>query len=173
MDRNGNEKDGTGPMYQVLMVCTGNICRSPMAAGLARFLLSNDLRARVAVGSAGCSALHGHLAESHAIEAMSRMGIDISGHRARQITSDMARQADLILTMEAGQRDIVRRMLLWKKNKVRLFSGFCPEIQGSDIKDPYGGPLEAFQECLNTLLPCMGYLMNFLETQVDGSSSQQ
>lgn len=154
-------------MMDILMVCTGNICRSPMAAGLASHLLPEALQGRVQITSAGVSALHGNLAEPNAITAISQMGIDISHHRARQINGDLAKNTDLILTMEGMQRDLVRRMLFWKKSKVRLLTDFCRQPHEPDIKDPYGGPLGAYQVCLDTLLPCIRQFIIWLETEAE------
>jgi protein-tyrosine-phosphatase len=154
-------------MYHVLMVCTGNICRSPMAAGLASHFLPRALQDRVQISSAGVSALHGNPAEPNAVAAMSGMGIDIRGHRARQITSELADKVDLILTMERMQRDMVRRLPFWKKAKVRLLTDFCPQPHEPDIEDPYGGPLQAYWDCLDTLLPCVKAFITWLETEAD------
>ena len=154
-------------MYQVLMVCTGNICRSPMAAGLASHFLPRALQDRVQIASAGVGALHGNPAEPNAIAVMSNIGIDIRGHRARQITGELAGSVDVILTMETMQRDWVRRMLLWKKAKVRLLTEYCPQADEPDIKDPYGGPLSAYQQCLDTLRPCVKTFITWLKTEAD------
>ena len=154
-------------MYQVLMVCTGNICRSPMAAGLASHLLLETLRDRVRITSAGVGALHGNPAEPNAVAAMSGIGIDISSHRARQITGGLASAADLILTMEIMQCEAVRRLLYRKKGKVRLLTDFCPQSRASDIKDPYGGLLPEYQACLDTLVPCVKALITWLNTEAD------
>jgi len=144
------------------MVCTGNICRSPMAAGLLSHYLPADLKAHIEVTSAGTHALHGHHAHEHAVAAMARIGIDISDHRARQITRDIARGTDLILVMEAVQADIVKRLLRWGGNKPRMISEFDSETPVSDIKDPYGDPLEAYQDCIQTLRPCINGLLLWL-----------
>jgi len=85
-------------MFEILMVCTGNICRSPMAAGLLRHMLPTDLENRIQVISAGTHAMHGHQAAPFAVQAMARQGIDISGHRARMIDRTLVRRASLILT---------------------------------------------------------------------------
>ena len=154
-------------MYYVLMVCTGNICRSPMAAGLASYFLPQALQDRVQISSAGVSALHGNPAEPNAKAAMSGLDIDISSHRARQITGELAGRVDLILTMEIMQRAMVRRMLFWKNAKVRLLTDYCPQSHEPDIKDPYGGPLQAYQDCLDTLVPCVKALITWLETEAD------
>jgi protein-tyrosine phosphatase len=154
-------------MYMILMVCTGNICRSPMAAGLASHFLPRALQDSVQVTSAGISALHGNPAEPHAQVAMSRIGIDISSHQARQLTGELAGAADLILTMEIIQRQWVRHVLSRDKGKVRLLTDLCPRSQTPDIKDPYGGPLSAYQACLDKLLPCVKALITWLETGGD------
>ena len=149
-------------MFNVLMVCTGNICRSPMAAGLLRHYLPEDMKDRVQVTSAGTHALHGHQAEAHASEVLAQIGIDISGHRARQITKEMARSSDLILTMEAAQASIAGSLVAWRQDKPRMISEFDPQTPTHDIADPYGGPLEAYQKCLTTLRPCIKGLILWL-----------
>ena len=65
--------------YRILVVCTGNICRSPMAEGMLKKDLPERLAARVMISSAGTHALHGNMAQPHAIEVMQGMGVDISG----------------------------------------------------------------------------------------------
>jgi protein-tyrosine-phosphatase len=148
------------------MVCTGNICRSPMAAGLLRHYLPADLKARIEVTSAGTHALHGHQAHEYAVAAMARIGIDISGHRARQITRDIARDTDLILVMEAAQADIVKKLLGWGASKPRMISEFDSETPVNDINDPYGDPLEAYQDCIQTLRPCINGVLLWLGTNL-------
>jgi len=148
------------------MVCTGNICRSPMAAGLLSHYLPADLKARIEVTSAGTHALHGHQAHENAVAAMARIGIDISGHRARQITRDSARGADLILVMEAVQADIVKKLLGWGGSKPRMISEFDSETPVSDIDDPYGAPLEAYQDCIQTLRPCIKGVLLWLGSTI-------
>jgi len=87
---------------RILVVCVGNICRSPMAEAVLKLRLA-DSHPEVEVDSAGLGALVGHPADSIAQELMQERGIDISGHRARQLTPDMSGQYDLILTMEESQ----------------------------------------------------------------------
>jgi protein-tyrosine phosphatase len=141
--------------YHVLMVCTGNICRSPMAAGLLRHYLPADLKGRIQVSSAGTHALHGHQAHEHAVAEMGRLGIDISDHRARQITRDIARSADLILVMEAVHASLVKRLLSWSKKKPCLISEFDQQAGVGEIADPYGQPPQAYAQCIQTLRPCI------------------
>ncbi len=140
-------------MFSILTVCTGNICRSPIAAGLLYHYLPESLKEQVEVSSAGTHALHGHRAEPHAIEAMHRIGIDISEHRARQITKQIARETDLILTMEEAHSQRVKGLLKWRQKQPRRISEFNPQVPVHDIVDPYGGPVEEFETCIRTLRP--------------------
>ncbi len=142
-------------MFNVLTVCTGNICRSPMAAGMLAHYLPPDLSQRITVTSAGTHGIHGHQAEPYAIEAMTELGIDIRGHRARRIDRAMARSADLILTMTGDHSYAVKRLLKWRQNPPRRISEFNPQATTHDIEDPYGEPLEAYQNCVRTLRPCV------------------
>ena len=142
-------------MFSILVVCTGNICRSPMAAALLWHHLPESLKTNTQVGSAGTHALHGNQAEPTAIAAMARIGIDIKAHRARQITREIARGSDLILTMEAAHSQHIKGLLKWRQNPPRRISEFNPQVPAHDIADPYGGPIEAFEECIQTLRPCI------------------
>jgi protein-tyrosine phosphatase len=151
-------------MFEILMVCTGNICRSPMAAGLLRHLMPPDLKGRISVSSAGTHALHGHQAEPLAVQAMARQGIDISRHRARMIDRTIVRRAGMILTMEHQHLAAVRRMLLWSKSHAKLLTDFGPLSEGTEIPDPYGGPLESYLLCQQMLRPCIEDLAEELET---------
>ena len=84
-------------MKTILFVCTGNICRSPMAEGLFRHAVAgrNELR----VFSAGVGAVDGHPPSSHATRALKELGIDISRQRSRMLTADLVQQADYIFGM--------------------------------------------------------------------------
>ncbi|MBI5062836.1 MAG: low molecular weight phosphotyrosine protein phosphatase [Desulfatitalea sp.] len=150
----------------MLMVCTGNICRSPMAAGLLRHRLPPALQGRVAVSSAGTHSLHGHQAEPLAVQTMAKIGIDIRDHRARHITREMVRQADLILTMEQNQLETVHQLLGWNKFSAQLLMNFNPLADGPEVEDPYGRKLSAYQACLQTLEPCIEGVIAHLQARL-------
>jgi protein-tyrosine phosphatase len=94
-------------MSTVLVVCTGNICRSPIAEGFLQQLLQDRGIERVGVESAGVSGLRGYPADPEAVRAAAEQGVDISGHRARRVKPGMIETADLVLAMTAEQRDRV------------------------------------------------------------------
>ena len=125
-----------------------------MAAGLLSHYLPEALKPEVDVSSAGTHALHGNQADKNAILAMDQIGINIAGHRARQITRSIARESDLILTMETEHNRRVKGFLRWGDHPRRI-SEFNEQEPIHDIADPYGGPVQAFEQCIRTLRPCI------------------
>jgi protein-tyrosine phosphatase len=123
----------------VLIVCIGNICRSPMAEGLVAAALPG-----VQISSAGLHALSGERADPIACELMDARGVSLEKHRARQLNLDMCQRADLILVMDREQRRTVQERYLFAAGKVfRL----C-EFSDQDVPDPYRAGRSAFQQSL-------------------------
>lgn len=128
------------------MVCTGNICRSPMAEGLlrARFVAR---RRGVSAASAGIAALSGRPADPLAVALLAERGVDISGHRARQVTPELLSGFDLVLVMDAGQQrelEALSRAARGRVHRLGRFGGF-------DVPDPYREPREAFERALELI----------------------
>ncbi len=123
----------------ILLLCTGNVCRSPMAEGLLRDCLPSH-----ALFSAGLCAQEGAPADPLAVELMWTLGVDISAHRARQVSRWMMREADLVLTMERTQLEFIRRLYPSAATRTEL-------LGTSDIPDPYGRGLPAFQLALRLI----------------------
>lgn len=127
-------------MNSILLVCIGNICRSPVAEAL----LKRHFPEKV-VCSAGMAALVGQPANDMAQEIAQRDGLDLSGHRAQQITRSMCLGADLILVMESDQqRELATRYPL-ARGKIHCL-GEEPGGKRFDVDDPYRKPREAFEQ---------------------------
>ena len=141
----------------ILFVCTGNICRSPMAEGLLRHMLPPETREAVHVHSAGTHGLDGEPAAPFAVQAAAAMGVDLSRHRARSLHPEMVRQADVILVMEPFHRDIVKRALPAEdEGRLRLLATFEDPLRSDTIDDPYNKPLAVYQACLERIHRCLG-----------------
>ena len=132
---------------RILTVCIGNICRSPMAeAELAARLRKRGLQA--IVESAGIAALVGRPADPTAQELMLERGIDISGHRARQLTPDLVRSFELILVMEAQQQHAVEAILPSARGRVHRIGRWGD----FDVPDPYRRGREHFERALDLVV---------------------
>jgi protein-tyrosine phosphatase len=125
----------------ILCVCTGNICRSPMLEGYLKHHLGVK-NSSVQVSSAGISALVDRPAVIEAQQIMSNHGIDISSHRARQITQDIALKAELILAMEDEHKHFVEKNFPNVRGRVFLLGKWHNNLE---VFDPYRQPLKSFE----------------------------
>jgi protein-tyrosine phosphatase len=98
-------------MASILVVCTGNVCRSPIAEGMVRSILQTRFGdAAPSVASAGTAGWVGSAADPSSIAAAAELGLDISAHRARQLRADDVRSAELVLAMASEHRDAASRL---------------------------------------------------------------
>jgi protein-tyrosine phosphatase len=129
----------------ILIVCVGNICRSPMAEALLR----HDLKGHegYTLESAGLAALVGHPAAEESVVLMDKLGMDISSHRARQLHPDMVRAADLVLVMEGVHKRAIVEADPTARGKVHRLGAW----QEKDILDPYRKPPDAYEVALEDI----------------------
>ena len=126
-------------IHRILIVCTGNICRSPMAEALLRAKLGSGFQ----VSSAGLAALVGAPADPLAVEVMQERGHDITGHRGRQALPSLLEGADLILTMDQTQQKGVLRQYPQLRGRVHKLLQWHGH---GDVEDPYMQEKDAFEQ---------------------------
>ena len=133
----------------ILFVCTGNTCRSPMAAGFAKKALAEKLGCDIdqlgqmgyKVSSAGISAANGIGATDYAIKGCDSKDVDISNHKSRNITAEMIKEADYIFAMSEGQKSDIIQLSPDGRQKCMLLD------ENKNINDPIGGDFETYKVC--------------------------
>ncbi|MCI0589958.1 MAG: low molecular weight phosphotyrosine protein phosphatase, partial [Planctomycetes bacterium] len=151
--------------------CSGNICRSPMAAAVLRDRLERLGRSDVEVSSAGTLGIVGETAEPLAARVAGEAGYDLSSHRSRALGGAAVRGADLVLVMEESHAAEVRELA---KSDVPIFlvGSFLDragrETRSPEIDDPMGRDEEAFRECLRTIEEAVD---RFVEEMIDSDPS--
>ncbi|WP_440709238.1 low molecular weight protein-tyrosine-phosphatase [Herbiconiux sp. YIM B11900] len=147
------DDDFTAGAFRVCVVCTGNICRSPMAEVVLRDLVDRaGLTGRVIVSSAGTGEWHvGEHADPRTVEALRARGYDGSAHRARQFESTWFDDLDLVIALDRSHERVLRSWARSEEDrqKIRLLLGFDPDYAGRhDVPDPYYSDAAMFDSVL-------------------------
>jgi len=144
---------------KILFVCTGNICRSPMAEGYFRDLCKKNKRNDIDVASAGIFAGDNFSASPEAVKTMSNYSIDISKHKSRQITEELVRSSELIVVMTKPHKNTILASFNFVSDKVSLLHGF--DGSKKDVFDPFGGDFNIYNKCFSEMKKALDNL--FLE----------
>lgn len=151
----------------ILFVCTGNICRSPMAEGIFKKLLSTGERERIDVASAGLFAFPGNQASGLARQVAKEHGVDLSRHRARLVSAKLMSWADLVLVMEPAHRETLIACYPEAKTKIYLIRHFADSgSKPRSIADPYSLRYESYRFCYLDLDDAVRGLLHYLRVVV-------
>jgi len=143
------------PKTRVLLVCTGNTCRSAMAEGLLRKMLREEGRDHVEVHSAGTIAGGGSHASENAAIACREVDVDLRGHRSTALSAQLITWADRVLCMENYHVSTVTRLVPHASRKTHLLGEFGPPDQMLEIADPVGLSLSVYRACRDRLSDCL------------------
>ncbi len=156
----------------VLVVCTGNICRSPTAEGVLRHLAEKrGLAGRVRIASAGTHDYHvGEGPDPRSVKHASRRGYDLSTLRASQVSAEDFEAHDFILAMDRGHLRILRALAPHgARARLALFLDASAQWKGQDVPDPYYGGIDGFERVLDMVEEAAERWLDRFEAELDPS----
>ncbi len=146
--------EGSTTLKNILFVCTGNTCRSPLAEGIAKKLFLQCERKDYHVSSAGSAAVDGVPASPLAVEVANANATDLTKHQARFLSKTLVREADLIIALAASHRNTVGVIEPSALAYVYLLTDFCDDVEG-DVMDPIGLGREVYEESFALIAKCI------------------
>jgi protein-tyrosine phosphatase len=159
----------------VLVVCTGNICRSPTGEGVLRHLArQRGLADRFEVRSAGTHDYHvGECPDHRSMKHASRRGYDLSAQRAMQVSREHFHEYDYILAMDRTHlRQLKAIAPAGAKARLGLFLEASARWKGEDVPDPYYGGAEGFEQVLDMVEEAAGRWLDIIEAELDPARFQ-
>ena len=157
-------------MISILVVCTGNICRSPTGEGVLRHLaLERGLAERIVVASAGTHDYHvGDGPDARTVKHAKKRGYDLSAQRAQQVSADHFHQFDYILAMDRTHLRILRGLApAGAKARLGLFLEASARWKGEDVPDPYYGGVQEFEQVLDMVEEAAARWLDRMEAELD------
>ena len=152
----------------IIVVCTANICRSPMAAALLQHALAaqpEPLRSFKII-SAGVAARAGDHVSENSVIALKKVGLDISKHTSRPLTQKMIDEASLILGMTESHRAMIQLHAEPPPKNLFLFREFIPPRGDKQIGDPFGGSLKLYESTRDEMVEAIPSLVEFIKTHL-------
>lgn len=157
---------------QILTICTGNVCRSPMAEKL----LQHALRAEAAplneltVRSAGVAAGYGEAASRNSVEALKRVDISLNDHQSQPLTDELLKDTFLVLGMTESHLQVLQHYFPNYQGRFALFREFMPPEASPQIPDPFGQSLPAYKECMDSMVEAIPSILAYLKKEYKGAS---
>ena len=152
----------------IIVVCTANICRSPMAAALLQHALAaqpEPLRSFKII-SAGVAARAGDPVSENSVLALKKVGLDISKHTSRPLTQKMMDEASLVLGMTESHRAMIQLQAEPPPKNLFLFREFLPQRGDKQIGDPFGGSLKLYESTRDEMVEAIPSLVEFIKTHL-------
>src|SRR5580704_1414261 len=162
------------PLKNILFVCTGNVCRSPMAEGLFRQMVAN--RPDIRVRSAGISTFPSQPPSPHAVDVLADLRIDISNLRSQPLSEELVREASCIIAMTRSHMESIQYLFPDAAEKTFLLREFEDNASSLDLSDPIGMGLEAYEVTRDIIRRALPGILKFidsgaLETKFDTDST--
>ncbi len=133
----------------IIFVCTGNTCRSPMAEGYFKNLCKNANKKDITISSAGLFANEDFMPSQQSVQVMQNYEIDIRDYKSTQLSMDLIKNADLIITMTDGHKNQILQYSPESEEKIHLLLEYANKQ--TNVADPFGGTFEIYNVCFNEM----------------------
>jgi protein-tyrosine phosphatase len=152
----------------ILVVCTANICRSPMGEGLIRHALAAEAEPlkSLKVISAGVLARENVEVSENSVVSLKKVGIDLADHLSQPVTQKLLDESLLVICMTESHRAMIQLQAKPPPKELRLFREFMPREAEKEVPDPYGGPLKLYEICRDELVEAVPSLIAHIKTLI-------
>ncbi|MCT4592755.1 MAG: low molecular weight protein arginine phosphatase [Anaeromicrobium sp.] len=150
----------------ILFVCTGNTCRSPMAEGLMKKLIEKH-NLNINIYSAGIFTMDGLSPSENSILAMEEIGINIRDYKSNTITKELINKSHIILTMTKNHKEKILQIIPEISNKLYTLKEYTKIKAYSDISDPYGQNLNVYKACRDEINRALEMIISELKKEMD------